>query len=68
MKVTKYKLLRNVTVLYTLFLTRDIIYIQNYDPVGGRPQQVFDGEKRLLGKISKNFYWGLDKMIEIVKD
>lgn len=68
MKVTKYKLLRDVTVLNTLFLTGDIIYIQDYDMVGGRSQNVFNEKKKLLGKISSSFFWDLMKMMEIVKD
>lgn len=68
MTVTKYKLLRDVTVLDTLFLKGDIIYIQDYDMVGGRPQRVFNEKKELLGKISSRFYWDLDEMMEIVKD
>ena len=67
MNVGKYLLNKNVIVLGKLLLKGDELYIQNYDPVNGRPQMVFTADKNLLGKITSDFYWDLDKIMTKVE-
>lgn len=64
MNVSKYKLNKDVIVCDKLFLSGSLIYIESYDPVNGRPQRVFDSESKLLGKITSDFYWKLDKIMD----
>lgn len=68
MNVTKYSLNEDVIILDKLFIKGDEIYIQSYDPVNGRPQMVFTAHKNLLGKITSDFYWKLDKITTKIKE
>ncbi len=63
MNVDKYLLNKNVIVLGKLLLKGDELYIQSYDPVNGRDQMVFTADKNLLGKITSDFYWDLEKIM-----
>lgn len=67
MNVSKYLLNKNVIVLGKLLLKGDELYIQNYDPVNGSQQMVFTADKNLLGKITSDFYWDLDKIMTKVE-
>lgn len=55
-------------MLDRLFLKGDEIYIQSYDPVSGRPQKVFLTDRTLIGSISSDFYWNLEKKLLKVVD
>ncbi len=63
MNVGKYKLTKDVIICDKLFISGDIIYIEHYDPVNGKPQRVFDESKELLGKITSDCYWKLNKTL-----
>jgi hypothetical protein len=61
MNVSKYILNKNLVILDRLFLKGDGIFIQSYDPVNGRPHKVFLTDRTLIGSISSDFYWELEK-------
>jgi len=61
MNVSKYTITKNLVILDRLFLKGDEIYIQSYDPMNGRLQKVFLTDRTLIGSISSDFYWKLEK-------
>lgn len=67
MNVTLYEFKSDMILLDRLFLTNDQIYIQSYDPVNGRPQMCFLPDKTLIGKISSDTYWKIEKELKITK-
>lgn len=66
MNVSKYTINENLVILDKLFLKGDEIFIQSYDSVKGRPQKVFLTDRTLIGSISSDFYWKLEKKISKV--
>lgn len=65
--ISKYMVKENIVLLNRLFLSGDIVYIQDYDPVAGRPQLVFSDNKELLGKIESKTYWEIEKKLDELK-
>lgn len=68
MNVSKYTITENLIILDRLFIKGDEIFIQSYDPVNGRPQKVFLADRTLIGSISSDFYWKLEKKISKLAD
>jgi hypothetical protein len=68
MNVSKYTINENLVVLDRLFFKGDEIFIQNYDPVNGRPQKVFLTDRTLIGSISSDLYWRLEKKLSKLVD
>ena len=68
MNVSKYTINENLLILDRLFLKGDEIFIQSYDPVNGRPQKVFLTDRTLIGSISSDFYWKLEKKLSKLVD
>jgi hypothetical protein len=64
MNVNEYTVTNPVIILDTLFLPYDLIYIESYDPVNGKPQRVFAANRKLLGTISSSFYWAIKKELK----
>lgn len=62
-KVEKYTVESPITILSHLFLDGDIVYIQSYDPVNGRPQKVWTSDREYLGWITSNMFWDINKSI-----
>ena len=60
---SKYKTLVDLIILDELFIKGDELYIQDYDPVSGRPQKVFMPDRTLIGTISSDKYWEIEKMM-----
>ena len=63
MNVSKYTIKENLIMLDRLFLKGDEVFIQSYDPVSGRPQKVFLPDRTLIGLISSDFYWDVEKKL-----
>lgn len=63
MNVSKYTIKENLIMLDRLFLKGDEVFIQSYDPVNGRPQKVFLTDRTLIGSISSDFYWEVEKKL-----
>ena len=63
MNVSKYTINENLVILDRLFLKGDEIFIQSYDPVNGRSQNVFLTDRTLIGTISSDLYWKLEKKL-----
>lgn len=59
--ITVFKVQRPINLLNHLFLPDDTIYIENYDPVGGKMQRVYTADRQLKGAISSDRYWDLTK-------
>ena len=55
-------------MLDRLFLKGDELFIQAYDPVNGRPQKVFLTDRTLIGSISSDFYWDVEKKLSKIVD
>ena len=53
----------DLIILDELFIKGDELYIQDYDPVNGRPQKVFMPDRTLIGTISSDKYWEIEKMM-----
>ncbi len=54
----------------SLLLSGQKIWVEAYDPVGGKAQRVFNSEQVLVGSISSDTYWDLkknDRFIKLVK-
>jgi hypothetical protein len=64
MKVTLYKVNADIVLCDKLLLLGDRIYIENYDPVNGKRQRVFLYDRTLIGTISSDFYWKLEKELQ----
>jgi hypothetical protein len=64
MDVTKYEILEDLIIINRLFLKGDEVFIQSYDPVNGRPQMVFLPDRTLIGTISSDTCWAIDKSIK----
>lgn len=66
-RIERYKCKIDMVINNQLFLKGDEIYIQNYDPVAGRSQQVFNSKRERIGALDKDDYWDLQKELELVK-
>lgn len=55
--VNKYKVIKNITLFRQLILKGDILYIQESDPVQGKPQEIFSITNRaFLGAIDSSLF------------
>jgi hypothetical protein len=61
--INEYTVNQMFTLLGNLFLKNDLIYIQSYDPVNGRPQKVFNNKRVFLGEITSKKYWSIEKSL-----
>jgi hypothetical protein len=68
MNVSKYRFLENAIINERLFLKGDEVYIESYDPRHGNPQSLFLPDRTFLGKISSDFFWKINKFLEMIKD
>ena len=64
MKVTLYEVNADIILCDKLLLLGDRIYIENPDPVNGNRQRVFLYDRTLIGTISSEFYWKLEKLLK----
>lgn len=61
--VNEYSIEKNFVLFRKMMVKGDVIYIQEYDPVSGLMQCVFDFERVLLGEISSELYFELKSKV-----
>jgi hypothetical protein len=59
LNVRKYELKEDIVLFDKMLRAKDVIFIQDSDPVSGTAQAVFSEDGTLLGRITSSYYWDI---------
>jgi hypothetical protein len=66
LRLIQFEINQDIVLFQTMFLKGSKIYIQEVDPVNGRPQSFFTIDGKLLGTMKSNEYYDIEKYLVIL--